>query len=120
VHAAPAVSCARSTKKNAHEHTGSAEATQPSLRDGVTAYFALSLVTGLFCHHHSPDAEASFSSLAPASGRQDHTTSPSARACVRRSQAPRPPHPTARSWRAQRPSHRVRRGELVALICPTG
>jgi hypothetical protein len=35
--------------------------------------------------------------LAPASGRQDHTTSPSAIACARLSQAPRPPHPTARS-----------------------
>jgi hypothetical protein len=43
-------------KKDAHEHTGSAEAIRPSLRDGVTAYFELSLVTGLSCHHHSQDA----------------------------------------------------------------
>ena len=28
--------------KNAHEHTGSAEAVRPSLRNGFTAYFALS------------------------------------------------------------------------------
>jgi exodeoxyribonuclease V alpha subunit len=35
--------------------------------------------------------------LAPAPGRQDHTTSPSAIGCVRLLQLPRPPHPTARS-----------------------
>src|ERR1700724_1333836 len=34
-------------RKNAHEHTGSAEAVRPSLRTGFTAYFALSPVTGL-------------------------------------------------------------------------
>jgi len=33
-------------QKNAHEHTGSAEAIRLSLRDGFTAYFALSPVTG--------------------------------------------------------------------------
>jgi hypothetical protein len=30
----------------AHEHTGSAENTRPSLRNGFTAYFELALVTG--------------------------------------------------------------------------
>src|ERR1700675_3176009 len=40
--AAPAVSCAKLTKENAHEHTGSAEALRHSLRNGFTAYFALS------------------------------------------------------------------------------
>jgi hypothetical protein len=35
-------------KKDAHEHTGSAEAVRPSLRNGFTAYFVLSLATGLF------------------------------------------------------------------------
>ena len=34
--------------------------------------------------------------LTPASGCRDHTISPSATACVRLSQATRPPHPTAR------------------------
>jgi hypothetical protein len=33
-------------EKGAHEHTGSAEAVRPSLRNGFTAYFALSPVTG--------------------------------------------------------------------------
>jgi hypothetical protein len=28
-------------------------------RDGVTAYFVLSLVTGLVCHHHRRDAGVS-------------------------------------------------------------
>src|SRR6476620_3390049 len=32
VRAAPAVSCAKCTEENAHEHTGSAEAIRPSLR----------------------------------------------------------------------------------------
>jgi hypothetical protein len=35
-------------------------------------------------------------------------------------QSPRPPHPTATFVTiASRPSYRVRRGERVALICPT-
>jgi hypothetical protein len=34
------------TTKDAHEHTGSAEAFRPSLRNGFTAYFALSPVIG--------------------------------------------------------------------------
>jgi hypothetical protein len=34
------------SKKTAHEHTGSAEAVRPSLRNGFTAYFELSPVTG--------------------------------------------------------------------------
>jgi hypothetical protein len=33
-------------KENAHEHTGSAEAIRPSLRNGFTTYFVLSPVTG--------------------------------------------------------------------------
>jgi hypothetical protein len=50
VRAAPAVSCARCTKKCAHEHTGSAEAIRPSLRNGFTAYFVLFPAIGLVCH----------------------------------------------------------------------
>jgi hypothetical protein len=41
VRAAPAVSCATSAQKNAHEHTGSAEAFRHSLRNGFNAYIAL-------------------------------------------------------------------------------
>src|SRR5260221_10618308 len=50
------------------------------LRDGFTAYFVLSPVTELFCHRH---AVGGLQSLAPASGRQDHMTSPSAGKCAR-------------------------------------
>src|ERR1700722_6904678 len=52
----------------------------------LTAYFGLSPVTGLFCHRHwqikalcAPGrARTTSANLTPASGRQDHTTSPSA------------------------------------------
>jgi hypothetical protein len=37
-------------QKNAHEHTGSAEAIRHSLRNGFTAYNALSPMIGLSCH----------------------------------------------------------------------
>ena len=33
-------------ERNAHEHTGSAEAVRPSLRNGFTAYIVLSPVIG--------------------------------------------------------------------------
>ncbi|MFH0300048.1 hypothetical protein AAFX91_23010, partial [Bradyrhizobium sp. 31Argb] len=49
-----------------------------SLRDGVTASFVLSPVTGLSCHRHLKRELLRAKNLAPASGRQDHTTSPSA------------------------------------------
>src|SRR5947199_10876762 len=59
VRAAPAVSCANCTKKCAHEHTGSAETLRPSLRNGFTAYIALSPVNGLSCHRRPQEALAS-------------------------------------------------------------
>ena len=49
---APAVSCAKRTVIDAHEHTGSAETARLSPRNGFTAYFVLSPVSGLFCHRH--------------------------------------------------------------------
>jgi hypothetical protein len=52
VHAAPTVSCAKVHKRNAHEHTGSAEAIRHSLRNGFTAYIVLSPAIGLSCHRH--------------------------------------------------------------------
>src|SRR5580692_1112341 len=39
VRAAPAVPCAKIANKNAHEHTGSAEAVRPSLRNGFNSLF---------------------------------------------------------------------------------
>jgi hypothetical protein len=70
VRAAPAVSCAKCTKKNAHEHTGSAESIRPSLRNGFTAYSALSPVNGLSCHRRpgklaSQELDASIAASGP-------------------------------------------------------
>jgi hypothetical protein len=36
--------------RNAHEHTGSAEAIRHSLRDGFTAYAVISSATNSSCH----------------------------------------------------------------------
>jgi hypothetical protein len=46
-----------------------------SLRSGFTAYFGLSPVTGFLATVDRSSVAAA--NLAPASGRQDHTTSPS-------------------------------------------
>jgi hypothetical protein len=58
----------------------------------LTVSFALSSVTGLVCHRRPQEAWL-LENLTPASGRQDHTTSPSARQRVRPSRALRPSHP---------------------------
>ena len=73
VRAAPAVSCAMCIKKCAHEHTGPAESIRPSLRNGFTAYSALSPVNGLLATVAGGILPAN---LTPAPRRQDHTTSP--------------------------------------------
>ena len=78
----------------------------------LTVSFVLSPVTGLFCHRRPADmflskpgwADATPQNLTPASGRQDHTTSPYAatslvRSLGNRSQAFR--QPALRSRRAQ-------------------
>jgi hypothetical protein len=49
----------------------------------LTVSFALSLATGLSCHHRQRDAARIVTNLTPASGRQDHTTSPSASHVIR-------------------------------------
>jgi hypothetical protein len=82
VRAAPAVSCANLHVENAHEHTGSAETLRPSPRNGFTAYNALSSVTG-FLATVAPEKRLLLTNLTPASGRQNHTTSPSASRTVR-------------------------------------
>ena len=73
MHAAPAVSCAKCAKGNAHEHTGSAEAFRLSLHDGFTAYSELSPVNGFLA---TVAAQIFLHSLMPAPRHQDHTTSP--------------------------------------------
>jgi hypothetical protein len=91
---APAASC---VKWKTHElvTTGETGLVRPSLRNGFTTYSALSSVTGLSCHRRPCDARATslrcdakhrhprcadiIANLAPASGRQDHAASSSAR-----------------------------------------
>ena len=73
VHAAPAVSCARSTWKCAHEHTGSAGASRPSLRNGFTAYNVISPAGRARCHRRRRNC---FHQLDASLGRQDHTSLP--------------------------------------------
>jgi hypothetical protein len=68
VRAAPAISCAKAEKKDAHEHTGSAEAVRPSLRNGFTAYFVLSPARpGLFATV-APKKRELLKNLTPAIG----------------------------------------------------
>src|SRR6478609_11264520 len=85
----PGADCTRGPR--ATKSTGVGPQVQPetsrlSLRDGFTVSFALSPVTGLL----PPSSLRSLllTNLAPAPGRQDHTTSPSATALRSSSQAP--------------------------------
>jgi hypothetical protein len=80
-----------STQASHHGHAGS-----PGIPRAVvlTAYFALSPVTGLSCHRRPRNDSVN---LTPASGRQDHTTSPSARKARSSMRHLRPPHPAPRS-----------------------
>ena len=75
---APAASrVEKNTRVSHHGHAGSPGIPRAM---GLTAYFALSPVTGLSCHRR-PQIESA--NLTPASGRRDHTTSPSARNVIR-------------------------------------
>ena len=115
VHAAPAVSCAVCAKESAHEHTGSAEAVRHPLRDGLTAYTALSPATNSSCHRHCRLLRQTIRSdrfrhrqLGTSNGCQDHTASPYANSAVR----------LARAWMltASRPASTLTR---LALSRPT-
>src|SRR5580700_4508979 len=77
-------------KSTGVEATGSPEVTRPSLRDGFNG-FLRALPGDRACLPPSPADHSA--SLTPASGRQDHTTSPSASSRSRQKRRPRPPHP---------------------------
>ena len=95
VRAAPAVSRAKCANKSAHEHTGSAEAFRPSLRNGFTAYFVLSPVNGSFATVAAQDIGlARLDASTAASGPHDFAVRVTHARLLR---IPRPPHPTARS-----------------------
>jgi hypothetical protein len=79
----PGVHCARSLACEIKKHMSIVTTVTP-VSPGIpyamvlTVSFALSPVTGLVCHRRQ--AEFLPRDLTPASGRQDHTTSPSASA----------------------------------------
>jgi hypothetical protein len=83
-------------QKTAHEHTGSAEAVRPSLRNGFTAYFVLSLVRpGLFVIVISKKREL-LKNLTPALGASGpHDFAVRITRCSSKAH-PRPPHPAPR------------------------
>jgi hypothetical protein len=59
--------------KDAHEHTGSAGASRPSLRNGFTAYFVLFPENGSFASVAGKTLSR-LADLTPAPRRQNHTT----------------------------------------------
>jgi hypothetical protein len=93
VRAAPAVSCARNAQANAHEHTGSAEAVRPSLRNGFTAYIVLSPARpGLFVTV-APKKREPLKNLTPAIGASGPHDFAVRFSRARQSQLSRPPLP---------------------------
>ena len=123
VRAAPAVSCAKCTERKRTRAYRFSGGIRPSLRNGFTASFVLSPVTGFVAtvvalRRAVTDVRAN---LTPASGRQDHTTSPYALTRVRlaRASASTASHRAFRDDR-EPPLLSGETGELIALICPTG
>jgi hypothetical protein len=116
VRAAPAVSCAMCTKRCAHEHTGPAENTRLSLRNGFTAYIMVVLVRRALLPpspRRNEPAQLDASIRAP-----DHTTSPSASATfVFVTSAATASHRNVRDD-GRRPLT-GETGGVVRVICPT-
>jgi hypothetical protein len=111
----PGASCTRGLvcclrlARGAHEHTGTAGASRPSLRNGFTAYFVLSPENGSFASVAGGKLPAS---VMPAPRHQNHTTSPYASgAYVYRAISVHRISPRVRDVR-ERPSFAVRRAEL--------
>jgi hypothetical protein len=82
----PGAQCARSLaceNKKAHEQVTTVTPETPGIPRAMvlTVSFALSRVTGLVCHPRPRKLPSA--NLTPASGRQDHTTSPSAANALR-------------------------------------
>src|SRR5258705_755444 len=95
MHAAPAVSCAKMRKEDAHEHTGSAEALRHSLRNGFTDYAVLSPATNSSCHRRCRlEAEtirldrSRHRQLGTSNGCRDHTVLPYAATRLRQKASP--------------------------------
>jgi hypothetical protein len=84
----------QSVERNAHEHTGSAEAIRPSLRNGFTAYFALSPVSRALL---PPSLRGSLRKAWRQRRAPERHVFTVRSSHARQSQLSRPPHPTARS-----------------------
>src|SRR4029077_20840003 len=114
LHPRSRVQCAQEVRTRAYR---AAEASRLSLRDGFTAYTTLSPATGFVA---TVTLQVLLQSLTPASGRQDHTTSPSALARARLPHATGvhriPPH--VRDDRDP-PLLSGETGRVMPLICPT-
>src|SRR5262245_38619771 len=92
----------------------------------LTVYSALSLVTGLSCHHRQRDTRATsltrcagiFADLMPASGHRDHTASPSANMRASSCAPSRPSHsaPDTRDDREAPLLQRARNEALIVVI----
>src|SRR5882724_11053913 len=145
---APAASCALGSGRNAHEYTSTPESPGIPARNGFNG-FLRALPGDRAVLPPSPTdmflskpgwADLNSANLTPASGRQDHTTSPYAATSlvralliahrpfanppcnpVARKTLPRPPHPHPASVTiAIRPSGGVGRLESIKLFLPNG
>jgi hypothetical protein len=116
LHPQPRVQSEKAHERSHYRSTG----TSPGLPCAMvlTVSFVLSPATGLSCHRRPRKLPSA--NLTPASGRQDHTTSPSASSAVRPQHHPRPPHPVP-NVRDDREAPLLRDGmaRVVDLICPT-
>jgi hypothetical protein len=134
----------KAVRKNAHEHTGSAETLRHSPRNGFTTYAVLSSATNSSCHRHrrikgclGPVGPTRLRRFDTSNGCQNHTVLPYAassfvlhvvnrsRRTALRSQArptlPRPPRPLPRFVTiAIRPSCRERMGPINSDDLPDG
>jgi hypothetical protein len=91
------LACKDAHKKCAHEHTGSAEAVRPSLRNGFTAYFVLSPARpGLFVTVASV-MRSIIANLTPATGASGPHDFAVRFSRARQSQPSRPPLPAPTS-----------------------
>ena len=117
--AASAVSRAKGTK-NCTRAYRAAEAIRHSPRNGFTAYSALSLVTGLVCHHRRRDAKhrRQLDASVGASGPHGFAVR-LAQLVFEHQSVHRIPHPTSVTI-AIRPSWQGRDGPKYRLICVFG
>src|SRR3984957_17654658 len=120
----PGARCTRSRVRSGRKHTRQSPQvhrnTRPSLRNGFNGLFR-ALPGDRACLPPSSPRSLLLENLTPASGRQDHTTSPSARNVIRllTCRVHRIPCPTSVTI-AKRPSVWAGMGSDVEVICVKG